>query len=73
MRAEGGRPPLVERMEAFTRRIALAVLVAAGGIAVIGIFVGDYGITEMFMFGEEWWTSCVAHAAATRWVNRCSQ
>jgi magnesium-transporting ATPase (P-type) len=51
MRAEGGRPPLVERMEAFTRRIALAVLVAAGGIAVIGIFVGDYGITEMFMFG----------------------
>ena len=51
MRAEGGRPPLVERMEAFTRRIALAVLVAAGGIAVIGIVVGDYGITEMFMFG----------------------
>jgi magnesium-transporting ATPase (P-type) len=50
MRAEGGRPPLVERMEAFTRRIALAVLVAAGGIAVIGIFVGDYGITEMFMW-----------------------
>ena len=51
MRSEGGRPPLVERMERFTRRIALAVLVAAAGIAVMGTMLGRYSITEMFMFG----------------------
>jgi magnesium-transporting ATPase (P-type) len=49
--AEGGRPPLVERMEIFTRRIALAVLVAAAAIGAIGIFLGRYAVTEMFMFG----------------------
>ena len=47
----GGRPPLVERMEKFTHRIALAVLVAAAGIAVMGVALGRYAITEMFMFG----------------------
>ena len=51
IRSEGGRPPLVERMERFTRRIALAVLVAAAGIAVMGVVMGRYAITEMFMFG----------------------
>ncbi len=51
IRSEGGRPPLVERMERFTRRIALAVLVAAVGIAVMGVVLGRYAMTEMFMFG----------------------
>ncbi len=51
IRSEGGRPPLVERMERFTRRIAVAVLVAAAGIAVLGVFIGRYAVTEMFMFG----------------------
>ena len=51
IRSEGGRPPLVERMERFTRRIALVVLVAAAGIAVMGVFMGRYAVTEMFMFG----------------------
>jgi magnesium-transporting ATPase (P-type) len=51
IRSEGGRPPLVERMERFTRRIALAVLVAAAGIAVMGVVMGRYAVTEMFMFG----------------------
>jgi magnesium-transporting ATPase (P-type) len=50
IRSEGGRPPLVERMERFTRRIAIVVLVAAAGIAVMGVFMGRYAITEMFMF-----------------------
>ncbi len=49
--SEGGRPPLVERMEQFTRRIAMVVLVAAAGIAVMGVFLGRYAVTEMFMFG----------------------
>ena len=51
IRSEGGRPPLVERMERFTRRIAIVVLVAAAGIAVMGVFMGRYAVTEMFMFG----------------------
>jgi len=51
IRSEGGRPPLVERMERFTRRIAIAVLVAAAGIAVLGVVIGRYAVTEMFMFG----------------------
>jgi magnesium-transporting ATPase (P-type) len=51
IRSEGGRPPLVERMEQFTRRIAMVVLVAAVGIAVMGVFLGRYAVTEMFMFG----------------------
>lgn len=51
LRSEGGRPPLVERMEVFTRRIALVVLLAATGVAVIGVALGRYSIEEMFMFG----------------------
>ncbi len=51
IRSEGGRPPLVERMEMFTRRIAMVVLVAAAGIAVMGVVMGRYAMTEMFMFG----------------------
>ena len=50
MRAEGGKPPLVERMEQFTRRIALAVLAAAAIILVAGVLLGGYGLQEMFMF-----------------------
>jgi magnesium-transporting ATPase (P-type) len=51
LRSEGGRPPLVERMEIFTRRIAYAVLIAATLIAVLGVVLGRYSVTEMFMFG----------------------
>lgn len=51
LRSEGGRPPLVERMEIFTRRIAFAVLIAAALIAVLGVVLGRYSVTEMFMFG----------------------
>lgn len=51
IRAEGGKPPLVERMERFTRRIAVAVLVAAATISITGILLGHFGVQEMFMFG----------------------
>jgi len=51
IRSEGGRPPLVERMERFTRRIAAAVLVAAGAIATAGVIFSHQGIKDMFMFG----------------------
>jgi Ca2+-transporting ATPase len=47
----GGRPPLLERMERFTRVVALSVLVAATAVALIGVFVRGYGASEMFLFG----------------------
>ena len=51
MTSAGGKPPLVERMEDFTRKIALAVLVAAAIVAIIGVTVGGYALVEMFLFG----------------------
>jgi magnesium-transporting ATPase (P-type) len=49
--ARGGKPPLLERMERFTRWIAIAVLTAAFFVAVIGVVFGGYSITDMFLFG----------------------
>ncbi len=46
----GGKPPLLVRMERFTRVIAVAVLVAAVMIGVLGVTLGGYSPTEMFMF-----------------------
>ncbi len=51
MGTDSGRPPLVVRMEEFTRRIAIAVLVAAAFVAVAGVTFGGYRISEMFLFG----------------------
>jgi magnesium-transporting ATPase (P-type) len=47
----GGKPPLVERMERFSRAVAAAVLVAAFVVALVGIFVHGHTISQMFMFG----------------------
>ncbi|QDU98880.1 cation-translocating P-type ATPase [Lignipirellula cremea] len=46
----GGKPPLLVRMERFTRVIAIAVLAAAVTIGVLGVTLGGYSISEMFMF-----------------------
>jgi magnesium-transporting ATPase (P-type) len=51
MGSQGGRPPLVERMEEFTRRIAVAVLLAAAIVSVVGVTLGGYSVVEMFLFG----------------------
>ncbi|UCC15833.1 MAG: HAD-IC family P-type ATPase [Gammaproteobacteria bacterium] len=48
---DSGKPPLVYRMEQFTRWIAIAVLTAAAIVAVLGTVLGGYSVTEMFMFG----------------------
>jgi Ca2+-transporting ATPase len=48
---ESGRPPLILRMEQFTRLIAIGVLSAAALVATLGAVLGGYTITEMFMFG----------------------
>ncbi|UCE59796.1 MAG: HAD-IC family P-type ATPase [Phycisphaerales bacterium] len=47
----GGKPPLVERMERFSRAVAVAVLVAAFLVALVGIFAHGHTVTQMFMFG----------------------
>ncbi len=47
---EGGRPPLLERMETFTRYLAVVTLVIALSIGAIGAASERYTIPEMFMF-----------------------
>lgn len=47
---EGGQPPLVMRMERFTRAISVVVLGAAAVTALLGILVGQYDVVEMFLF-----------------------
>jgi len=42
------QPPLVARMERFVRVIALAVVSIAIGIGTLGVFMGGYGLREMF-------------------------
>jgi P-type Ca2+ transporter type 2C len=49
--AGAGKPPLVERMERFSRVIAVAVLSAAVFIGVVAVLVHDASIGMMFMFG----------------------
>jgi calcium-translocating P-type ATPase len=48
--ADGGKPPLLQRMDAFTHKIAYVVLGSAVLIALIGIFIREKTLTEMFMF-----------------------
>lgn len=51
LRTSGGKPPLVERMERFSRTVAVAVLAAAVLVGLIGIFGHGHTLTQMFMFG----------------------
>ncbi len=46
----GGRPPLLERMDTFSRNVAVAVFGAAIAISVFGILGGGYRVGEMFFF-----------------------
>jgi Ca2+-transporting ATPase len=47
---EGGHPPLVTRMERFTRAVGLVVLVAAALTVLLGIGLEQYDAIEMFLF-----------------------
>ncbi|MBK7904058.1 MAG: HAD-IC family P-type ATPase [Proteobacteria bacterium] len=49
--ADAGKPPLVERMERFSRVIAIAVLSAATFIGAVAVLVHDASVATMFMFG----------------------
>ena len=46
----GGRSPLLERMEHFTRVIAVATLIGTTAIGVVSVALGRYEIPEMFLF-----------------------
>jgi magnesium-transporting ATPase (P-type) len=48
--AEGGKPPLLLRMERFTRVIGASVLFAAVVIAAVGILFRGYSLSDMFLF-----------------------
>jgi magnesium-transporting ATPase (P-type) len=48
---EGGKPPLIERMERFSRAIAITVLAAAAAVALLAILVHQRDPAEMFVFG----------------------
>lgn len=47
---QGGRPPLLERMERFTNVIAVSTLSIAALIGFLGTLLGRYSSTEMFLF-----------------------
>lgn len=47
--ADQGRPPLVERMERFSRRIGASVVVLAAVIAVLGVAIQGYSVNEMLL------------------------
>jgi magnesium-transporting ATPase (P-type) len=47
---DSSKPPLLERLERFTRVVAASVLVAAGVIAVLGMVLHDRSLHEMFLF-----------------------
>lgn len=46
----GGKSPLLLRMERFTGVVAVSVLVAAAAIGVLGVAIGGYSLSQMFMF-----------------------
>ena len=48
---EGGKPPLTERMERFSRAIAIAVLGAALVIGLVAVLVHGQPLLTMFTFG----------------------
>jgi len=50
MAGVGGKPPLVVRMERFTNLIAVAVLIAAAAVGILGVMAGGYSLSEMFLF-----------------------
>ncbi len=48
--ADQGKPPLIERMERFSRRIGAVVIVLAISIATLGAILQGYRLEEMLLF-----------------------
>lgn len=49
-RTTGGKPPLLERMERFTHLLAVGTLIIAVLIGILGVALGRYVPSEMFLF-----------------------
>lgn len=49
--AAAGKPPLISRMERFSRVIAVLTVGAAGLIGAAGVIFHGYGVADMFLFG----------------------
>lgn len=50
MASGGGKPPLLERMERFTNKVAIGTLVAAAVIGFLGVVLRGYTLVETFFF-----------------------
>ena len=48
--SSGGKPPLIERLERFTRAVAVLVLAAACVVGVLGVVLHSHSVQQMFMF-----------------------
>ena len=48
--SSGGKPPLLERLERFTHVVAVAVLLVACVVAVLGVVVHNHSVHDMFLF-----------------------
>lgn len=48
--SSGGKPPLIERLERFTRVVAALVLVAACVVGLLGIVLHSHSVHDMFLF-----------------------
>lgn len=51
MSATGGKPPLLARMERFTRTIAYGVMAAVAVVIALGMLIHGQTAREMFLFG----------------------
>ena len=60
--APGGKPPLTERMERFSRVIAVTVLAAALVIGLVAVLVHGQSWFEMFLFGVALAVSAIPEA-----------
>jgi magnesium-transporting ATPase (P-type) len=51
MESDSGKPPLIVRMERFSKNLAWIVMVVILVVGILGVLVQGYGILDMFMFG----------------------
>ncbi|MBT6717000.1 MAG: HAD-IC family P-type ATPase [Nitrospina sp.] len=51
MDAGSGKPPLIIRMERFSKTLAWIVMVVILIVGTLGVLIQGYGLLEMFMFG----------------------
>lgn len=50
LQAPSGKPPLLVRLDSFTKSVGFAVLLAAFVIGTLGVLLQEYSVLDMFMF-----------------------